>query len=276
MSDTQKNSPLTSADSHTASKKGRVDGKKAFITGAGQGLGACFAKMLAAEGAMVTLSDLTPEAAQLKADEINAQFPGRAHAVQLDVTQKDQWESALKEADNFMGGLSVLVNNAGIGTAGTIESETLEGWHRSHQVNLDAVFTGTQLAMPYLKKSQPASIITISSIASMCADAYMMAYNSSKAGVAMMSKSVALHCAREQLDIRANTIHPAFIRTPIIDPIVAMAGGGEEGEKKITRRVPLRRLGEPEDVGYAVLYLASDESRFITGTEFKVDGGITA
>ncbi|MEL6789291.1 MAG: SDR family oxidoreductase [Pseudomonadota bacterium] len=254
----------------------RVAGKKVFITGAGQGLGATFAKMLAAEGASVTLSDVTAEAAEAQAEKINGKFPGTAHAVALDVTQVTQWQSALREAETKMGGISVLINNAGIGTWGNIETETSEGWQRVHDINLNGVFTGTQAAMPYLKMSQPASIITISSIASMLADANSLAYNSSKAGVAHFARSVAMHCARERYDIRSNSVHPVFTRTNIIDPLIAMGGGGETGEKKLVRNIPLRRLGEPEDVGYAVIYLASDESRFVTGTELRIDGGMTA
>ena len=104
----------------------------------------------------------------------------------------------------------------------------------------------------------------------------MLAYNTAKSAVWMMSKSIALHCASAGYDIRCNSVHPVFTRTPIIDPLVAMGGGGEQGEAKLVRQIPLKRLGEPEDVGYAVLYLASDESRFVTAAEFKIDGGITA
>lgn len=257
-------------------RKGRVAGKRVFITGAGQGLGACFAKMLADEGARVTLSDLNIENVRARAEAINKKHPGMAHAVELDVTKKDQWERALRDAETAMGGISVLINNAGIGTGGTIETETMEGWQRTHAINLDAVFVGTQLAMPYLKMNEPGSIITISSISSMVADAHSLAYTSSKAAVAQFSKAVALHCGKARLDIRANTVHPVFTRTAIIDPLLAMGGGGEEAERKLAKNIPLRRLGEPEDVGYAVLYLASDESRFVTGSELKVDGGLTA
>ncbi len=257
-------------------RKGRVAGKRVFITGAAQGLGACFARMLADEGAKVTLSDLNLDAVQARADAINKKHPGMAHAGELDVTNGPQWETALRDAETAMGGINVLINNAGIGTGGTIETETMEGWRRTHAINHDAVFVGTKAAMPYLKVSQPGSIITISSISSMVADAHSLAYTSSKAAVAQFSKSVAMHCAKSRLDIRANTVHPVFTRTAIIDPLLAMSGGGEDAEKKLARNIPLRRLGEPEDVGYAVLYLASDESRFVTGTELRVDGGITA
>jgi len=255
---------------------GRVAGKKVLITGAGQGLGACFADMLAGEGAQVTLSDINVDNVEEKAHAINKKYSGAATAVKLDVTKEEEWRDALTVADKAMGGISVLINNAGVGFAGSIETETYENWRRVHAINLDATYIGTQLAMPYLKDSQPASIINISSIASVMADPFMLAYNSSKAGVAMMGKSVALHCAKNKYDIRCNSVHPVFTRTPIIDPLVAFGGGGDDGEKKLAKNIPLRRLGEPEDVGYAVLYLASDESRFVTGTELRIDGGITA
>jgi NAD(P)-dependent dehydrogenase (short-subunit alcohol dehydrogenase family) len=175
-----------------------------------------------------------------------------------------------------MGGISVLINNAGIGGWGNIETETFEGWRRTQSIDVDSIFIGTQLAMPYLRTAQPASIINISSVAGMIAHGDMLAYNTAKAAVWMLSKSVALHCAREGYDIRCNSVHPVFTRTPIIDPLIALGGGGKEGEQRLFRQIPLQRLGEPEDVGYAVLYLASDESRFVTASEFKIDGGITA
>ena len=253
---------------------GRVAGKKAFITGAGQGLGACFARMLADEGAQVALTDMNAENAAAVAAEINKKHAGAAFSFEHEVTKEEDWKAALEGANDAMGGISVLVNNAGIGGFGNIETETLEGWRKVHEVDLDALFIGTQLAMPYLKDTQPASIINISSVAGMVADGMMLSYNSAKAAVWMMSKSVALHCVKSGLDIRSNSVHPVFTRTPIIDPLLEM--GGDRGEEKLVRQIPMKRLGEPEDVGYCVLYLASDESRFVTAAEFKIDGGITA
>ena len=193
-----------------------------------------------------------------------------------DVVSKDDWSRALEEAAQAMGGISVLINNAGIGSFGSIESESWENWRRTQDIDVDSIFIGTQLAMPYLKEAQPASIINISSVAGMLADGMMLSYNTAKAAVWMMTKSIALHCARSGYDIRCNSVHPVFTRTPIVDPLIALGGGGDEGEKKLVRQIPLRRLGEPEDVGYCVLYLAADESRFVTASEFKIDGGITA
>jgi NAD(P)-dependent dehydrogenase (short-subunit alcohol dehydrogenase family) len=255
---------------------GRVAGKKAFITGGAQGLGACFGRMLAAEGAKVFLTDINAEGAAKTAAAINAKHPGSAFSAAHDVTSKDDWTRSLAAADRAMGGISVLINNAGIGVHGNIESETFENWRRCNEVDVDSIFIGTQAAMPYLKASQPASIVNISSVAGLIASGDMLAYNAAKAAVWMMTKSIALHCARAGYDIRCNSVHPVFTRTPIVDPLIAMAGGGEAGEAKLTRQIPLGRLGEPEDVGYAVLYLAADESRFVTASEFKIDGGITA
>lgn len=251
---------------------GRVSGKKAFITGGGQGLGACFGKMLAAEGAKVVLTDINIDGAQETASAINADFPGAASALRHDVTNADDWDAALAQADETMGGINVLINNAGIGSFGSIETETYENWRRTQEIDVDAIFVGTQKAMPFLKASQPASIINISSVAGLIADGDFLAYNAAKAAVWMMSKSIGLHCARKGYDVRCNSVHPVFTRTPIIDPMVAAAGS----EERLVRQIPMRRLGEPEDVGYCILYLASDESRYVTASEFKIDGGITA
>ena len=257
-------------------RQGRVAGKKVFITGGAQGLGACFARMLADEGAKVCVTDVNDAGAAQTAAAINDVHPGAACSFRHDVTSEAEWADALAGAADQMGGISVLINNAGIGTWGSIESETMEGWRRTMAIDVDSIFVGTQLAMPYLKESQPASIINISSVAGLLADGMMLSYNTAKAGVWMMSKSIALHCAKAGYDIRSNSVHPVFTRTPILDPLMELGGGGETAEAKLTRQIPLRRLGEPEDVGYAVLYLASDESRFVTAAEFKIDGGITA
>ena len=255
---------------------GRVAGKKALITGAAQGLGACFARMLADEGAKVFVTDVNGEGAAETAASINESHPGAAGSISHDVTNRDEWKTALAAASEFMGGVDTLINNAGIGTFGNIETETEEGWRRTQSIDVDSIFMGTQLAMPILKEAKSASIINISSVAGMIADGNMLAYNTAKAAVWMMSKSIALHCARSGYDIRCNSVHPVFTRTPIIDPLIAMGGGGSEGEERLVQQIPWKRLAEPEDVGYCVLYLASDESRYITASEFKIDGGITA
>ena len=255
---------------------GRVAGKKAFITGAAQGLGAAMARKLAAEGAKVALADINLEGAKAVAAELDtAHGAGTAFAFPLDVTKEEQWVFALEEADEAMGGISVLVNNAGISRGGDIESLTLEDWKLVMSVNVDSVFLGTKHALKYMRDHQPGSIVNISSIAGLIAAHNSPVYNASKAAVWLLSKGIALHCAKQGLDIRSNSIHPTFIDTPILDPL-RQRFGKDEAEAKLGRQVPLGHIGEPDDIANACLYLASDESKFMTGAEMKLDGGISA
>lgn len=254
----------------------RVAGKKAFITGAAQGLGAAMARRLAEEGAKVSLADINIDKAREVAAEINqAHGAGIAFAFPLDVTREDQWIYALEEADAAMSGISVLVNNAGISRGGPIEQCSLEDFRLCMSVNVDSVFLGAKHALKYLRENQPGSIINISSIAGLIANHNGPAYNASKAAVWLLSKNIALYCAKQKLDVRSNSIHPTFVDTPILDPIRQMFGK-EEGEAKLGRQIPLGRIGSPDDIANAALYLASDESRFMTGAELKLDGGISA
>jgi NAD(P)-dependent dehydrogenase (short-subunit alcohol dehydrogenase family) len=195
--------------------------------------------------------------------------------VPLDVTREDQWIYALEEADEQMGGLSVLVNNAGVFQQGDVEQLSFEAFRRSMSVNVDSVFLGSKHALKYMRQNTPGAIVNISSISGLIAGHNMAAYNASKAAVWMLSKSVALHCARQGLDIRCNSVHPTFIDTPLLDGLRDKLGR-DEAEAKLARQVPIGRIGEPRDVADAVLYLASDESRFVTGAELKVDGGVSA
>lgn len=255
---------------------GRVAGKKAFITGGAQGLGAAIARKLAAEGAVVSIADINHAGAQAVAYEIVAEHgEGAAFAFPLDVTREDQWIYALEEADAAMGGISVLVNNAGISRGGNIEQLSFEDWKLVMSVNVDSVFLGTKHALKYMRQNQPGSIVNISSIAGLIAAHNSPVYNASKAGVWLLSKGIALHCAKQGLDIRSNSVHPTFIDTPILDPIRQQLGK-EVAEGKLARQIPLGHIGEPDDVANAVLYLASDESKFMTGAELKLDGGISA
>ena len=254
----------------------RVAGKEAFITGAAQGLGAAAARRLAEEGARVALADLNLDGAQAVAAEIDAAWgAGTAFAFPLNVTDEAQWIFALEEADAAMGGLSVLVNNAGISRGGDIEQLSLDDWKAVMSVNVDSVFLGTKHALKYMRASQPGSIVNISSIAGLIAAHNSPAYNASKAAVWLLSKGIALHCAKQGLNIRSNSVHPTFIDTPILDPL-RQRFGKEEAEAKLGRQVPLGHIGEPDDIANACLYLASDESKFMTGAEMKLDGGISA
>lgn len=255
---------------------GRVAGKKAFVTGGAQGLGAAIASTLAAEGAKVAIADINAAGAEKLAVELNAKHgAGTAFAFALDVTNEDQWLAALAAANGAMGGISALVNNAGISHGGDIEELSFTDWKRVMSVNVDSVFLGAKHAMKYLRDNQPGSIVNISSIAGLIANHNTPAYNASKAAVWLLSKNIALYAARKKLDIRSNSIHPTFIDTPILDRL-RQALGPEVAEGKLARQVPLGRIGQPSDVANAALYLISDESRFVTGSEIKVDGGISA
>ncbi len=255
---------------------GRVAGKKVFITGAAQGLGAAMAKALAREGAKVALADLNSAGAQAVAAEIDAaQGAGTAFAFALDVTNEEQWIATLEAASAAMGGVSGLINNAGVAKGGDLEHLDFATWKDVMAVNVDSVFLGAKHALKHMRAHQPGSIVNISSIAGLIANHNTPAYNASKAAVWLLSKNIALYCAKQGLDIRSNSIHPTFISTPILDPL-RQAFGKAEAEAKLGRQVPLGRIGQPEDVAAMALYLISDESRFVTGAEFKVDGGISA
>lgn len=259
-------------------RSGRVSGKTALITGAAGGLGQAMARMLVKEGAKVAVSDLNLNGAKALADAINAEHPDAAFAYEHDVTREDDWVRVVAAAAEDMGGLSILVNNAGIG-GGLVwaEQDTLENWRQVQAVNVESVMLGCKHAMPLLRASGAGAIVNISSIAGLVAAPGMGAYNATKAAVWLYTKTVALEAAQAGWNVRANSVHPVFIKTPILDPFVAMAGGDEStAHAKLARGIPLKRIGEPDDVAYCVLYLASDESKFVTGAEFKIDGGMTA
>ena len=254
----------------------RLAGKKALVTGAAQGLGAAIAKALVQQGAQVLITDLNEAGAVAQMGSLNSEFgSGAALAIKHDVTCLDDWHRAIALAHDEMGGLSVLINNAGIVLTGSVEDFDMAEWRQGLDVNVDSVILGCKLAIPLMRESQPGSIINLSSIAGLIASHNFANYNASKAAVWLLTKSVALHCARQGWDIRCNSVHPAFIRTPILKQLV-----GDRNEDdvmaKLARQVPLGRLGEPEDVANAVVYLASDESRFMTAAEIKLDGGISA
>jgi NAD(P)-dependent dehydrogenase (short-subunit alcohol dehydrogenase family) len=262
---------------------GRVAGKTALITGAAGGLGEAMAWMLAREGARLALTDIDGERARALAAAINAEIPGAAFAYEHDVASEDQWASVVGSAVADMGSLSVLVNNAGVGGPLVfVEQDTVENWQRQYEINLRSIMLGAKYAMPHLRAAAArgaggASIINISSIAGLAAAPGMGAYNATKAAVWMYSKTLALEAAKAEWNVRCNSVHPVFIKTPILDPFVAMASGDEaKAHERLARGIPLKRIGEPNDVAYCVLYLASDESKFVTGSEFKIDGGMTA
>ena len=247
---------------------GRCAGKLALVTGAAQGLGRAHATRLAEEGARVLCTDINGEGAAETAQLINdAIGAGTAFSIAHDVTDPAAWEAAVDAARDNLGGLNVLVNNAGIGVAGNIETCDFDDWKRCFSINVDSIFHGCQKALPLMREHAPGSI----------ASDTMPAYNASKASVWMLSKSIALHCAKNNMQIRCNSVHPTFVDTPILDG-TAKNHNIDKGVlmDKLARQIPLKFVGEPNDIANAVVYLASDESRFMTGAEIKLDGGISA
>ena len=252
----------------------RLKGKVALITGGASGLGANAAILMVQEGASVVVADVAVD----RGKAVAAKLGSAGHFVKLDVTSEDNWKSAIREAVDKFGALHVLVNSAGIGLGKTVEEISLEEWRKVHAIDLDGVFLGCKHGVAEIKKHTHrlgGSIINISSISGIIAGANMAAYNSAKAGVRLLSKSVALHCAKSGYNIRCNSVHPTFIDTPILDKYRGRFGN-EVMQQKLGRQVPLGRLGRPEEVGWPLVFLASDESSFMTGSEVVIDGGISA
>ena len=255
--------------------EGRVSGKVAIVTGAAAGIGRACALRLAAEGARVVVSDIDEAGAAACAGEIVA-AGGEAMFITHDAASEDDWARTFAETTGAFGGLDVLVNNAGFAFAAGIEETTTEQWRSIMAVNVDGTFFGTRGAIPLMRESGGGSIVNISSILGIVGDPAMAAYNATKGAVRLFTKGVALECAEKGWGIRVNSVHPAYIRTPMVDRYAETFETPEAGYAELGRRQPMGRVGEAEEVAGAVLYLASDEAAFVTGTELVIDGGYTA
>ena len=254
---------------------GRLNGKVALVTGAGSGLGRASAIHLAQEGAKVLATDIDRDSALKTSQMINSEFKGSSLSGIHDVTSEEDWCEILKNVTVKFGSLNILVNNAGISIGGDIESTNYEDWKKLQKIDVDSVFLGCKLAIPLLKKSGGGSIINISSTVGIMGNPLTLGYGAAKAAVCSMSKSIALHCARHKYNIRCNSVHPTFIDTPLLDRFSEGAGGKEEALQTLSRLIPLGRILETKDVTHGIVYLASDESSMMTGSEFVIDGGLT-
>jgi 3(or 17)beta-hydroxysteroid dehydrogenase len=253
-------------------RMGRVEGKIAIVTGAASGIGRACARRLAIEGATVVLADRRVPAGEEAARELGPPHVFRA----LDVTDPAAWASVVDGTVRELGRLDILVNSAGVGVMHDIERTSLEEWRFVNAVNSDGTFLGCQAAIRAMKGTGGGSIINVSSVAGIVADPDMPAYCASKGAVRLLTKSVALHAARSGYGIRCNSVHPAFVNTPMVDAMLTEVSERGLTRAKLARAVPLGRLGEADDVAHLVVYLASDESKFVTGAELVVDGGLTA
>jgi NAD(P)-dependent dehydrogenase (short-subunit alcohol dehydrogenase family) len=254
---------------------GRVDGKIALVTGGAMGLGKAAAMLLSRHGAKISLADINEPEGQNTADEIAARGGDVMFQVH-DVSDPLRWVEVVDATVERYGRLDVLVNNAGIAIAANVETTSLEDWRKTMAVNLDGVFYGTQQAIRVMKESGGGSIINLSSIDGIIGEADLAAYCASKGGVRTFTKAAAVHCGEAGYKIRVNSIHPGYVVTPQHVSYLKALGNYEEENDKALSRHPIGYLGEPDDIAYGVLYLASDESKFVTGSEFVIDGGYLA
>lgn len=243
-------------------QQGRIAGKRAFVTGGASGLGLDIVRRFVAEGAEVVIADIDAAAGEALAADLGQRF------IRLDVSREEEWIAAFDTCDR----LDILVNNAGITTHGSIEALTLEAFRYEFSVDVDGVFLGCKHVIPKMK-DHGGSVINMSSMCGVRAQADLAAYNAAKAAVTHLTKSVALHYARQGYGIRCNSVHPGAIHTPILDKVMAQVEDGQALYESWVATHPIGRLGKPEEISAIILYLASDESAFATGAEFRIDGG---
>lgn len=253
-----------------AKELGRMTGKVALISGGAEGIGGTVAALFVAEGGSVMLGDLQVDKAKAYAAELGP----NADAVQLDVRNLEQWEAAVAATLARFGKLTTLCNIAGISEPGNTVDVDLDSWHRHIDINLTGSFYGCRAALPALAASgEPATIVNVGSMLAHRASGNMAAYCASKAGVTHLTKTVALDCAERGLKIRANTVHPGAIRTPMYNRYLNAGGATpEQIEAVMASAHPMGRVGEPEEVARAILFLSCEDSSFTSGTDLNVDG----
>ena len=247
----------------------RLENKVTLISGGARGMGAVEARLFAREGAKVVIGDILEEEGRRTEAEIS-ETGAECVFVRLDAASESDWQQAVATAVGRFGKLDILVNNAGIFRGDRVEDTTEESWDLVMDVNAKGVFLGTKHSIPEMRKAGGGSIINISSVAGLVGNPFTSAYNASKGAVRLLTKSTAVQYAKD--GIRANSIHPGVIETPMTQDVV----NDESFRQFRLARNPILRLGQPEDVAYGVLYLASDESSFVTGSELVIDGGWTA
>lgn len=248
----------------------RLAGKVALISGGARGMGAIEGRMFATEGAKVILGDVLEAEGRDVAAAINA-AGGEAVFVRLDVTREADWQQAVAAAVQRFGKLNILVNNAGVSGQGKVENTSLEEWNRVMDINSTGVFLGSKTVIPAMRQAGGGSIINISSqLGLVGVDNSSPQYQASKGAVRLLTKATAIQYAAE--GIRANSVHPG----PIVTPMTEARRGDPTVYEVTVSRIPLGRYGRPEEIAYGVLYLASDESAYVTGSELVIDGGWTA
>ena len=246
---------------------GRLDNKVAIITGGAMGLGAADSTLFAKEGAKVILTDVASDEGQKIADEIGATF------LQQDVTDEERWKEVIAETVNLHGKLDILVNNAGIVEVGDPENQTTAEYRKTMAVHMDSTFFGCKYSIPVMAKTGGGSIVNMCSIASVQGESYVAAYCAAKGAIEAYTRAVAVHCGLKKNGVRCNSIHPSGIATPMVasvpDKMNAKFGASPNQD------APVSKTGEPIDIAYAALYLASDESKFMNGAQLRVDNAMS-
>ena len=248
---------------------GRVAGKVAIITGAASGMGKADAILLAREGASVVVADLNEKDGQAVAAAIG----DAAVFMRLDVTDEDNWKAVIAATVERFGRLDILVNNAGMIALGTIVDTDLASWRKINAVNSDGVFLGCKHAIPVMAESGGGSIVNMSSVAAIQGQSFVAAYSASKGAVRALTKSIAMFCKEQKNGIRCNSIHPDGVKTPMV--VKVAMGKDVATQEDIDEVGKFGNMCEPEDIANLVLYLASDESRFINGAEMLIDNAAT-
>lgn len=258
-----------------------IKNKLALITGAGSGIGKATANLFAQEGAIVLVADIDEAQGKEVANEISAKG-FIADFLKLDVTDELSWINAYEFINDKYHKLNILVNNAGIAFGGSVTEISLQDWRHLMAVNLDSVFLGTKHAIPLMKKSEGGNIVNVSSAAGIVGSSTAAAYCASKGGVRLFTKAVALECAQARNNIRVNSVHPGPVATsmfekgPTWNDFVNQMGGLQGAWEKIAESTPLGRVAEPQEIANAILFLASNASSYMTGSEIIIDGGFTA
>jgi NAD(P)-dependent dehydrogenase (short-subunit alcohol dehydrogenase family) len=273
--------PIVSSDANSQTSQlnnGRLNGMVALVTGAARGIGLAIAQAFVSEGAFVYLSDVNNQIGKAVANDIGKS----AVYLSLDVTNETNWQSVIEHITNVHGKLDILINNAGITgfteTEGPHDPENLDmaSWQRVMDVNLSGTVLGCKYAIRTMREKGGGSIVNISSRSGMVGIPGASAYAASKAAVRNHTKTVALYCAEQGYKIRCNSVHPAAILTPMWDPMLGNGEARKQALKAIGKDIPMGHIGEPDDVAKAVIYLASDDAKYVTGAELTVDGGILA
>lgn len=254
----------------------RIKNKVCLITGAGSGIGEAIARRFAQEGAKLVLTDINKDTVDNVANALSKKYGVKVISIKQDVVNEKKWVVLVTQVEKVFGRIDVLVNNAGIAIPGNLENTSLADWKKTHEVNCEGTFLGCQ-AVTKVMKNTGGSIINISSIEGIVGERNTLAYNSSKGAVRTFTKSMALHCAHNQYDIRVNSLHPGFIKTPMVVNALDSLPPAEAQQilTQVLNHIPLSKMGSVEDIANGCLFLASDESIYMTGSELVMDGGYT-